>query len=60
MIETVESLKEKECVKKLCGDLAITVLWMPEIFAAHGEANEHDISVEKNDGVVKVIIKRKI
>lgn len=52
-------LKEKEAVRKMVGDLAITCLWHPDVVEAHAETEEHDIRAWREDNQVKVVVKHK-
>ena len=56
---TIEGLREKDAVKLIVGDLVATCLWNPEITECHGDTKEHDITVWREEGVVKALVKHK-
>ena len=59
MVETVDGLQEKDSVRKLSGELIVSVLWHPEICEAHGETNQHDIWARRQAECVVAVIRRK-
>ena len=58
-MERQPSGNEKDVLKRMCADLLVDVLWCPDIRQAHGETDEHELDVTKENGEVIARLKRK-
>ena len=52
-------MAEKDTVRRILQDLVIEIMWNPLAVEGHSETREHDVRVWKDNGEIKVIIRRK-
>jgi len=51
-------LREKDVLRKLCGEMIVDVLWHPEIVEQHTNTKWHDIVVRRDYDVIRAEIRR--